>query len=117
MVGKDLTDLLREIRAEKRRYHEDVWKYVRAIRDLVRRQDPSARVLLFGSFVKSSMRPDSDIDVLIITGEAAYLDRRISLRAGIARELGEVTPFQIHIVTPEEYVGWYRRFIDRYEEV
>ncbi|MEM4302639.1 MAG: nucleotidyltransferase domain-containing protein [Candidatus Caldarchaeum sp.] len=117
MAGKDLIDVLLEIRAEKRRCYEEVWEYARLIREVVRRHDPSARVLLFGSFVKGSMRPDSDIDILIITDEAAHLDRRLGLRVEMVREIGEATPFQLHIVTPAEYDRWYKRFVDRWVEV
>ncbi|MCS7138042.1 MAG: nucleotidyltransferase domain-containing protein [Candidatus Caldarchaeum sp.] len=117
MAGKELIDLLMETRAEKQKYYEDVWRYVRMMRDIARSRDPAARVLVFGSFVKGCMRPDSDIDVLIITDEARETDRRIRLKVEILRTVGFVNPFQIHMATPQEYEGWYKRFIDKHVEV
>jgi len=59
------------------------------------------------------VRPDSDIDLLIITDIAEKLDERIRLRMEIMRILGEESPFEIHIITAEEYENWYRRFINQ----
>jgi len=35
----------------------------------------------------------------------------------ISKEIGECTPFEIHIVTPEEHENWYKKFIDKYIEI
>ncbi len=67
MAGEDLIDLLLELRKEKERYYRDPLRYARAIRDVARSFDPDARVYLFGSYVRGTMRPDSDIDVLVLT--------------------------------------------------
>jgi predicted nucleotidyltransferase len=67
MAGEDLIDLLLELRKEKERYYSDPLRYARAIRDVARSFDPDARVYLFGSYVRGTMRPDSDIDVLVLT--------------------------------------------------
>ena len=75
--------------------------------------DPGARVMLFGSVVRGDVRPDSDIDLLIVTRLAEKLDERIKLRIRIMEVLGEESPFELHIVTMEEYENWYRRFIDQ----
>ncbi len=116
MVGRDLIELELELQRDFKKYYEDPLSYLRIIKDLVKRKDPSARVFLFGSIVKGTLRPDSDIDVLIVTELAEDVGRRLSLRVEIAREIGVNTPFEIHIVSPEEY-KWYERFIDRCIEV
>lgn len=107
---------LRRLR-EWRKYYEKPRVYVEKIKSTVRKLDPQARVILFGSIVKGGMKPDSDIDVLVVTRLAENLNDRLKLRIEIAREIGECTPFEIHIVTPEEYEGWYKKFIDKYIEV
>ncbi|MCS7137274.1 MAG: nucleotidyltransferase domain-containing protein [Candidatus Caldarchaeum sp.] len=117
MAGKDLIDLLIETRAEKQRYLAEVWKYVGMMKELVKARDPKARVLLFGSFVKGIMRPDSDVDVLIITDEAETVEKRIGLRVEIMQTIGDVTPFEIHLVTQREHKEWYSRFIQEYIEI
>jgi len=63
------------------------------------------------------MRKDSDIDVLIVTSFAKDADFRANLRIEISRRIGDLTSFEIHIVTPDESEGWYRRFIDEYKEI
>ena len=35
----------------------------------------------------------------------------------IAEEIGECTPFEIHIVTPEEHKNWYEKFTDKCIEI
>ena len=112
-----LVDLLLEEREEMRKYYEGAFQYLRRIKEAVRRFDREARVLLFGSFAKGTYRPDSDIDVLVVTKLADKLERRLEIRVRIAEDIGRCTPFEIHIVTPREYEEWYTKFIDRYVEI
>ena len=117
MPGETLIDLEFEILRSWRKYYRNPQTYARRIKAVAKKYDAQARVLLFGSIVKGHMRPDSDIDVLVITRLAENVDARLKLRVEIAKEIGEVTPFEVHIVTPEEYENWYRKFLDKYEEV
>ena len=117
MARKTFIDLLIEGAEERRRFFRDFIKYAEKVKEIVKQRDPDARVMLFGSAVKGELRPDSDIDLLIITDIAEKLDERIGLRMEVMKILGEGSPFEIHIVTAEEYEGWYRRFIDRFLEL
>ena len=68
---------------------------------------------LFGSFARGAARPDSDVDVLIISdvlgkdliSAAKAVDR-------ITAELGVKGMFEIHVATRELFEKWYRNFID-----
>ena len=68
---------------------------------------------LFGSFARGAARPDSDVDVLIISdvlgkdllSAAEAVDR-------ITAELGVKGVFEIHVATRELFEKWYRNFID-----
>ncbi|OYT67259.1 MAG: DNA polymerase subunit beta [Candidatus Wolframiiraptor sp. EX4484-121] len=117
MARKTFIDLLIEGAEERSRFFRDFIKYAEKVKEIVKQRDPDARVMLFGSAVKGELRPDSDIDLLIITDIAEELDERIGLRMEVMKILGEGSPFEIHIVTAEEYEGWYRRFIDRFLEL
>jgi len=117
MARKTFIDLLIEGAEERRRFFRDFIKYAEKVKEIVKQRDPDARVMLFGSAVKGELRPDSDIDLLVITHIAEKLDERIGLRMEVMKILGEGSPFEIHIVTAEEYEGWYRRFIDRFLEL
>ncbi|ADI32027.1 nucleotidyltransferase domain-containing protein [Staphylothermus hellenicus] len=117
MPRKTLVDLEIERAGEWRKYFEKTFFYLEKIKSIIKKHDPNARVLLFGSYVRGELRPDSDIDVLIITILGRDSSQRMKLRVEIAREIGDVTPFEIHIVSPEEYEEWYKKFIDEYFEV
>ncbi|MEM3403163.1 MAG: nucleotidyltransferase domain-containing protein [Nitrososphaeria archaeon] len=110
-------DVQLEILSAFKKYYENVNHYVNKIKALVRKYDPSARVILFGSYVRGNMGPDSDIDVLLITRLASDVKERVRLRIEIKRAIGDLTPFEIHIVTEEEYKSWYKKFIDQHVEV
>ncbi len=116
MAGETITlvDLLMEVMREWRKYYENPMDYLKKIKSIVRKHDPEAQIILFGSIVKGSLRPDSDIDVLIITKLASNIYERLKLRIDIAKEIGDSTPFEIHIITPEEYNKWYKKFIDKH---
>lgn len=96
---------------EKRRILENLEDILIRIRDISRQEDPEARVLLFGSIVEGRFRPDSDIDILIISGEAGDPMWRARLRMKIYREVGGREILELHIVTPKEYEDWFKRFI------
>jgi len=117
MAGKALIDLELETAKEWRRYYENPRAYAEKIKHIARKRDKSVRVILFGSVVKGTMKPNSDIDVLIVTNLAKEVNKRLKLRMEIAEEIGECTPFEIHIVTPEEHKNWYEKFIDKYIEI
>ena len=117
MPGDRFLELLLRNAAELKKYYENAPDYAKRIKAVARRHDPRARVLLFGSFVKGLMRPNSDIDILVVTELAKSVKNRLKLRVEIAREIGEYTPFEIHIATPEEFKNWYSRFLDKYVEV
>ena len=117
MARKTLTDLELEVLEEWKKYYENPLLYAKKIKAVIRKHDPQAKILLFGSVVKGYMRPDSDIDVLVITKLAEKVDDRLRLRREIAKEIGDLTPFEIHIITPNEYKDWYQKFIDKHLEV
>jgi len=113
MARKTFIDLLIEDAEERRRYLRDILKYAEKVKEIVKQRDPDARMMLFGSAVKEELRPDSDVDLLIIMDIAEKLDERIKLRMELVKILGEGSPFEIHIITDEEYENWYGKFIDR----
>ncbi|MGC9105628.1 MAG: nucleotidyltransferase domain-containing protein [Thermoprotei archaeon] len=91
--------------------------YVRLIKEVcVKEIDPDCRVILFGSVARGNYRDDSDVDVLVITDKAKTVWDKVRVQVLIERELGLGDPFELHVVTREEYENWYRRFIDAYEE-
>ena len=117
MSRKTFIDLLIENAEKRKEYFANFVKYAEKVKEVVKRLDPDARVIIFGSVVRGNVRPDSDIDLLIITRIAENLDERIKLRIKIMEILGEESPFELHIVSVEEYENWYRRFMDQFIEL
>lgn len=77
-------------------------RYLRVIKEVVGKMDPSVEVFLFGSVAEGRHTYSSDIDVLIVTDlEPAKVHFEL-WKAGI-RE-----PFEIH-VQPQEMVPLYKR--------
>jgi len=99
------------------KYLNNVKGYLEKIKEVCKRFDPNCRLMVFGSYARNSMDVESDIDLLLITDNAFDPLWRGKLFAAIAKEIGLVTPFEIHIVTAEEYENWYRKFIDASIEV
>ncbi|MFN7106192.1 MAG: HEPN domain-containing protein [Pyrobaculum sp.] len=95
----------------------DVETCLKKVKEICRERDPGCRVIVFGSYVRSAMRIDSDIDVLLITDLAQDTLARGQLRAQIAKEVGPAAPLEIHIVTNKEYETWYKKFIDKHMEI
>lgn len=91
--------------------------YLGRIKEVCKSVDPNCKTILFGSYVRGTTRPDSDIDVLLITELAKDPWTRAKLYTKIFENLDPEHPFEIHIVTPEEYEKWYKKFIDVYTEV
>lgn len=109
-------DILAESMKRKKEYIRNVDFYLSKIKEVVRKRDPKARVILFGSFVRGNFRPDSDIDVLVITDVQDEKDR-LTIYHEINEAIGRPNPFEIHVINEEEYKGWYSKFIDVYKEV
>jgi len=114
MARKTLIDLKLETLKEWEKYYKNTRFYLEKIKAIVKKHDESAKIILFGSQVKGTMKPDSDIDVLIVSKLAKKQGDRLKIRIEIAKEIGDSTPFEIHIVTQEEYEKWYKKFIDKY---
>lgn len=59
MAGENIIDILLErAKRRRRRYLEDPIEYARRIEEHVRRHDPRARILVFGSFARGEMKPE-----------------------------------------------------------
>jgi len=112
-MSREFIELLRRRQAAKEEVIRNLDFYLCKILQIARRWDPSAEVHLFGSFARGAARPDSDVDVLIISdvlgrdllSAAEAVDR-------ITAELGVKGVFKIHVTTRELFEKWYRNFID-----
>lgn len=80
------------------------------VKMLVLEEDPQAKVYVFGSVVRGRYTAASDIDILVVT---TNIDRKYEVMVKVYRTID--APIELHIVTPELYNRWYRRFISENE--
>jgi len=77
------------------------------VKEIVKLLDPSAKIYVFGSVVRGLYTASSDIDILVITEN---INLKYDIMVTVYRELIDA-PIQLHVVTPELYEKWYKRFI------
>jgi len=111
--------ILLKIAERKGRIFRNYREYGRRLKEAFREVlgDEGVRVILFGSVVRGDCSPWSDLDVLVVSrraGEVKYGDtvERVEERLG-ERLVG----VEFHLVTPEVFEGWYKKFLDVYEEI
>ena len=117
-MSKTLTGILKKTQQRNRKYFDNYLKYGEEIKEKAQELLGSVRVLMFGSVVKGEARPTSDIDVLIISEALPQeASQKAKIRTKIKSEIDPFSPFQLHLVTPEEFNGWYKNFIDEFKEI
>ncbi|QXJ29173.1 hypothetical protein J5U23_02042 [Saccharolobus shibatae B12] len=111
-----IIDVLEENKRLRDNYIKNLNFYLDRIKEVVRNIDPNTKIILFGSYVRGNFRPDSDIDVLIITNVSNEFDR-LKIYHEVNKAIGNPNPFEIHVINKEEYISWYSKFLDVYKEV
>ncbi len=107
---KTLTDILLEEAKENKKYFCDYLKYLKIVKEEVNKILKGAKVYVFGSVVKGNFNFASDIDVLIVC-ENLDPSKRTLIKTLIYKKIGFFSPFEIHVITKEEYLCWYKNFI------
>lgn len=109
-MTKTHISILKEISEEREKYFKNYIEFATEIKKKAKKILKDAKVFVFGSVIKNLYHPFlSDIDILIISDNLPknWEDRRfIKLKL---KPYG--SPFQIHLVTNEEYENWYKNFI------
>jgi predicted nucleotidyltransferase len=112
-----MLDLLMEKAKEREEAFNNLWSFLSKVKEVANSLDPGARVFLFGSVARGNPRPDSDIDVLVIS-DVLGKDLKSKVKTiEILMETINNRVFEIHVVTREEYENWYRKFVDVLKEV
>ncbi|WP_338599102.1 nucleotidyltransferase domain-containing protein [Sulfolobus tengchongensis] len=114
----EFIDILLKYKKEREEVLNNIDNYLLKIKESVRELDPDARVLLFGSYVRGNFKPDSDIDILVISDKyGANVDMMAKMNAHILIKLNVFGIFEIHITTRKMYEEWFKKFIDVYREI
>ena len=93
-------------------------RYLRIMREAcIREISPECRIFLFGSVARGDYRFDSDIDVLVVVPGLKDEWDRSRVSTLLHKVVNAQEPFEIHVVSPEEFREWYLKIIDVYEEI
>jgi len=97
-----------------REYFDNFMEYAERIKEIAERILGEAEVLVFGSVADGRATMASDIDVLIISKNAPKkISEKSKVIGEILKEIGVFSPFEIHLVTPEEF-KWYENFLKKF---
>jgi predicted nucleotidyltransferase len=76
----------------------------------------SVRILVFGSVVEGKSGPLSDVDVMVISNEFNDVGKRLKTYDLARNIFSTPNPFELHLITQEEF-KWYKKFISNYKEI
>lgn len=113
---REFIDLLLQLAEQRRRILENLPAVLEAIKRAARELDPEAEVLLFGSYVKGGFRPDSDIDVLIVSKYGGNLRLAAEMINHIEGRVGNIWPIEIHVWDRETFQK-FRKIVEPYRPV
>lgn len=110
---RTLVDFLIEKKKREEKYFGNYLFWAKKIKEIAENNLGKIKVFLFGSVVKNKTEPGSDIDLLIISPKLKDAETKSEMRTKILQRIGTDSPFEIHLITPEEYNQWYKFFIKR----
>lgn len=112
---KQFTQLLICRQKEKEKYFQNYLTYACKIKKEAKRLLGEVKVFVFGSILKKDEVPQ-DIDVLIVSPKLEK-DQKSQIRVKIWEKIGFSSPFELHLITPEEYKSWYQFFLKKKVEI
>ena len=114
--GFEIALEIANIKKENFKNYKNIAKRIKEIlKDLI--NDNSLRVIVFGSVVRGNYNILSDIDILVITEKADKINYG-EIVDKLYEKLGKsFIGVELHIVTPEKFENWYKKFLDVYEEI
>jgi predicted nucleotidyltransferase len=115
-----LVDVILARRKKQEKYFKDYLYWAKKIKQITEAllNDRNIKIIIFGSVLKKD-EVARDIDVLVIS--SALKDKnsfqKSEIRANIWEKIGFESPFEIHLIAPEDYENWYKFFIGDFIEI
>ncbi len=113
---KNEIDYLIEEAEKEEKYFENYLKYAKKIKRTAKELLGRVKVFVFGSILRKNEAPQ-DIDVLIISPKLKTNAQKSKARVKLWERLGFSAPFELHLVSPDEYKNWYKFFIKEKIEI
>ncbi len=109
----EIGQLIKEAKREEK-YFQNYLRYAKEIKKEAEKflGKGKVRLMVFGSILRKD-EVAQDIDILIVSPKLKDYKIRSFLLAKIFKKLGNFSPFEFHLITPEEYQNWYQNFIKK----
>jgi predicted nucleotidyltransferase len=104
---------------KRKKYFENYLKICKKIKNVVKKivKDKNLKVIAFGSVVKKTYTPLSDLDILIVSDKIKR-DEYAKIRVKIKESLKDFSaPIEVHFANNEIFKKWYKKFLDKYVEI
>ena len=113
---RTLVDFLIEKRKREEKYFKNYLSWAKKIKKIAEKELKDAKVFLFGSILKKKTQAN-DIDILIISSQFKDPQKRSEFHLKITQKIDPRSPFEFHLITPEDYKDWYSHFIKKKIEI
>jgi predicted nucleotidyltransferase len=114
-MKSEIDELIEEAKREEK-YFKNYLDYGKKIKKEAERLLGKVKVYVFGSILRKEEVP-MDIDILIISPKLKTAVKKSKIRVELQKRLGDLGPFEIHLVSPKEYKSWYKNFIEEKKEI
>jgi predicted nucleotidyltransferase len=114
-VKPEVEELIEKAKKEEK-YFKNYLEYGKIIKKEAERFLGKVKVLVFGSILRKE-EVARDIDILIISPQLKNPEKRSEIREKIFKKIGIFSPFEIHLITPQQYRDWYSHFIKEKIEI
>jgi len=115
MRKSEIDELIEEAKKEEK-YFKNYLYYARIIKKESQKLFGKVKVFVFGSILRKD-EIAHDIDILIISPKLKNSEKKSRILTEIWKKIGFSTPFEIHLITSEEYRNWYKNFIEEKIEI
>ncbi len=109
-------EFLRRVYESRKRYFDNLEKYIEEIKRVVKEEIPDAEIYLYGSVVDGDYSIGlSDIDIAIVSDKFLDRDEKLNFFGKITKKFID-SPFEFHIITKEQW-RIYKKFIKKFVKV
>jgi predicted nucleotidyltransferase len=114
---KSFLKIVSEVNKEREKYFKNFRRYSKIVKKVAKAELKDARVFVFGSVIKGTYTPASDVDILVVSKNMPEKNaERARIKAKIWEKIGIFSPFEIHMASEKEF-EWYRIFAKEMEEI
>ncbi|ADC66419.1 DNA polymerase beta domain protein region [Ferroglobus placidus DSM 10642] len=107
-----LIDIQMEVVKKLKEMRRSYLKYAKIIKDLAEETFSNLiDVYVFGSVVRGEEHAMSDVDIAVVLKEPVSEEERVAFYRKIREKIGSLHPFEIHVISKEEWENWYRKFV------